>query len=242
MAISIQTRNKFIALIKKGKSLNEITKITGVGKTTVYYHMRKIRGRRNKPITIKKDNLELLGEVLGFFAGDGSLVNRPDKWDYRVKFFLNIKEVLVVKNYNDSISRFIGKPATLFNRGSMTIIQITSKDFCEFIKDYLKFGKSKTKTIELKNKDLLKNIRFTIGFMKGLIDSDGYVRKDRKEIYFGSISRKLANDFISGLNLLSIRFKEYIQKRQNCNDFYKIRISGVEVDRFNKIIKPIKAS
>lgn len=228
-------------MIRSGKSLNKISRNLSIGKTTIYYHMRKIRGKKYQPPELKLNNLELIGEIIGFFCGDGQYINNRERWDQRIRFHFNAKENLIIEHYRKSLNFLTGRLPTLFLSNSVRIIQIHFKEFCQFILDYTNFSDKKTKTIELRKKDLLKNRRFVIGFLRGLLDSDGYVRKGRKEIYFGSISSKLFTDFLCGLNHFHFKYKTYLQKRVGRSDFYRVRLSGSEVDRFIHLIKPIKA-
>ena len=231
-------KKNIINLIKEGKSLNYIRSKTGVSKTTSYYYMKKINGRRYLPIKLKLKNKELIVEIIGLFAGDGYYVNNV--WDKRIRIYFNAKEIRLIDYYRKSFKKLTNKLPAVLSQKSVKIMQLHSKDFCNFILSYVIFGKRKVKTIELKNKLLLKDIKFVTGFLRGLIDSDGYVRKGRKEIYFGSISKNLFTDFLHSLNLFNFRYKTYVQKRDGFQDFYKVRLSGNEVDRFVKLIKPQK--
>lgn len=228
-------------LILEGKSLNKISKTTGLSKTTIYYHMRKKLGRKYYLIKLREDNFEVIGEVIGFFAGDGGLFFDPKRGQWQVRFYFNKKEIKVIAHYLDSLKKLTGKtPFTYYNE-SITVLCYNSKVLSNFFKTYLEWENKKGTTVRLKNKNLLKNKRFLIGFLRGLTDSDGYVRKERKEIYFGSVSGRLSKDFVKGLDFLGLKSKVYIQKRTNHLDFNKVRLSGLEVDRFISIIRPIKA-
>jgi intein/homing endonuclease len=235
-----EEKRNIISAVRSGKSLCEIMHETKAGKTTVYYYLRKIRGKKFKSLSLKLDNLELVGEVIGFFAGDGRYAVTRNGWDRRILFYFNKREVPVINHYRDSVERLIGRQPTLMFRPAITIMQIHARVFCDFILDYVSFGKRKVKTITLRNKILLKNRSFVKGFLRGLVDSDGYVRKGRKEIYFGSISKKLVNDFIDGLNLLKFNYKIYTQTGRGYSDFYKVRLIDNDVDKFMSLVKPAK--
>ena len=56
----------------------------------------------------------------------------------------------------------------------------------------------------------------------------------------GSKYINLFNDFLLGLKFFNFNYKIYIQKRKGYQDFYKVRLSGSEVDRFKILIKPVK--
>lgn len=202
--------------------------------------MRKLKGKKHQPIRIKLNDEKLIGEIIGLFAGDGYYANNKKRWDYRIKIYFNAKETLLIEYYKKSIFRLTGKIPGVLNGGSVKIMQLCSKEFCNFVLSYISFQGNKTKTIQLRDKSLRKNKEFMLGFLKGLTDADGYVRKDRKEIYYGSISKSLFNDFLEGLNLFGLEYKVYLQKSQY-SDFYKVRLKGKEVDKFIKIIRPVKS-
>ncbi len=226
--------------IKLGKSLSEISRITSVKKTTIYYYMRKILGRKFFPIKLNLRSKELIGEIIGLFAGDGYYANYKKAWDRRIKIFFNATELGLADYYAGSFFRLTHKRPRPFRSGSVIIIQMHSKALCDFILSYVSFSGKKSKTVQLKDKSLLKNRAFVKGFLRALVDSDGYIRKDRKEIYYGSISINLFLDFLKGLDLFHIAYKTYVQKSKY-EDFYKVRLSGKDRDIFIKVVSPIKS-
>jgi len=238
--LNSRKKSKILQLINQGGSLNKIKGITGVGKTTIYYYMRKLKGKKIVPVKIIFSDIELIGEVVGLFAGDGQYFYDKKRWDRRIRIFFNSKEDVLIRYYLKSIKRLINKFPRVYLHKSVRIMEVKSKEFSNFILGYVSFGNKKVRTIQLKDKNLLKNKNFTIGFLRGLIDSDGYVRKGRKEIYFGSISKNLFTDFLKGLDFFKFDYKCYLQKRKGYQDFYKVRLTGNEVDRFIKLIKPLK--
>lgn len=238
--LSSEVKQLIIREVHKGKSLNKIAELTKLGKTTVYYYMRKITGKKYVPLELKLTDTEVIGEVIGFFAGDGRYAVSNKGWDRRILFYFNKDEIPVINYYRDSIAKIIGKLPTLMEQKSVKIVQVHIRVFCDFIISYLSFQKRKVKTIQLKDKMLLKNKKFIRGFIRGLTDSDGYVRKGRKEIYYGSISKNLFSDFLKGLDFFGLKYKVYVQKGRGYSDFYKVRLSGEEVDKFIDLISPAK--
>ncbi|MEK6910918.1 MAG: LAGLIDADG family homing endonuclease [Nanoarchaeota archaeon] len=237
--LKFEVKKEIIDLIKSGRSLNQIIKETGMGKTTIYYYIKKIRGRKYKSIKLNLSNDELIGEIIGLFAGDGYYLNNENRYDYRIKIFFNSKENKLIEYYRNSFYKLTGKFPGVVRSRSVKIMQMSGKILCNFVLGYLSFSNRKTATVALKDKSYYKNKEFMRGFLRGLVDSDGYVRKDRKEIYYGSISKMLFNDFLKGLNIFNFKYKTYLQKSKY-SDFYKVRISGDEVDRFKSFIKPVK--
>ncbi len=234
-------KNKIISLVLKGKSLNYINNLTSVGKTTIYYYMRKLKGRKITLVKIDKRDNERIGEFMGLFAGDGNFYFDKKTYRWRLRITFNEKDSNLVEYYRNSITKLTSKKPHTYSASSVKILALDSKVLTLFILKYLTWFDKKTKNVTLRNKVLLKDEMFRRGFLRGLVDSDGYVRKGRKEIYYGSISYNLFKDFLRGLDLFDFKYKTYVQKREGCSDYYNVRFSGEEVDKFVKIIKPIKS-
>jgi len=235
-------RNLIKNLALEGFSLNTISKKLNLPKTTVYYWFRKAVGRKIKKVKINDNNKEKVGEIIGLFAGDGNFFFDKKNCEYRVRFYLSRFENNILKHYFRTIASVFGKNPRVYTRESMNIMEIVSKDVISFIRRYLIWDDgSKTQTIKLsKGLDEL-SPDFLIGITRGLIDSDGYVRKNRREIYFGTVSKGLLKNFIDYLNKLDIKFKVYRQIQSNCSTFFKLRITNEEVAKFCNLIKPIKS-
>jgi len=237
--VSPEIKPKLIESIRKGKSLRNLCKEFSLKKTTAYYYVRKIRGRRFKLVNFDLSDKERLGEFVGIFAGDGCAYKEKDG-HWRIRISLNQREKNIIKYYSNRIEELIGKSPRIYfvPSESVVLIEVTSKPVLDLLGNFLtwEYG-SKTKSVRLKGKNLGRS--FTKGFLRGLIDSDGYVRRGRKEIYFGTISRGLFKNFTTALDSLGFVHKSYVQMRKN--PFYKVRLSNSEVDRFCKIIKPIKS-
>lgn len=128
--------DQVIYKIKEGKSINKIVKETGIPKSTVYYHFRKIKGRTIKRVKFNLSE-ENLGEFLGIFAGDGNFYLRKPSFHYRVSIFLGKNE----KEYADRLinlftSCFSKKPH-IYARLSCIILCYDSKPIYNLLKDYL---------------------------------------------------------------------------------------------------------
>lgn len=237
-----QQRLTIEKLAIKDWSLNKISKKLNLPKTTVYYWFRKAVGRKIKPVIINRSSDEKIGEIIGIFAGDGNYNYDLKTGNYRIRIYFNKKEEEIL-NYYASLIKFISnkKPRIYLSR-SMKIIAIDSKKLIEFIKENLAWERrNKTRTIMLKKTIKHYSKNFIVGFLRGLIDSDGYVRKERKEIYFGSVSKNLIKNFANSLELFDFKYKIYQQKQKRGSPiFYKVRITNNEVIRFCEKIRPIK--
>jgi len=236
-------KKKIHRLLTEGKSLYFISRKLNLGKTTVYYHTRKIIGRKIKLIKVNEADDEKIGEFLGMFAGDGHYFRDKVNHKYIIRLSIGISESEIKDYYSNIITFVFGKSPRIYEQKSVYIIEISSKEVVNFIKKYLKWIDGfKTQTIKLIGDIDNYSIGFIKGFLRGLIDSDGYVRKERQEIYFGTVSKCLLENFTSGLKKFNFKFKVYEQKQPTGSKiFYKVRLSGDEVINFCRMIKPIKS-
>jgi len=223
--------------VRNGKSLNEISKELQITKTTVYYWYRKFSNKRIKRVKLN-DNAKTLdiGEFIGIFAGDGSFY-LDKNYRYDIRIHLDTKYKNYVNHVNKLIKHLFRKKPWIYDYkpNNVTIVRIISKDVLNFIKTYLTWETYKTGTIRLKDR-INYNKEFYVGFLKGLIDTDGYI--DKNTITFSTISYGLSSDIDFGLNKLKINHKIYLQndKRPNIKPIYRVRISK----DFNKLIYLIK--
>lgn len=234
-----------INLIKKGNSINEISKITGLGKSTIYFHYRKIKGKKTKVIKFHFSEDEEIGEFIGIFAGDGSFYKRPKTYHYVIRIYTGFYE----KEYADFLMKrftiwFGKKPSTYLmrykKRPSAIVNYYYSKEIYEFIKKYLEWDGKKTYSVRLKNFNL-KNEKFNIGFIKGLIDTDGSYYKQKRRLSFSSVSKRLAEQAFEIIkNLIKKEPKMYIikDKSNKRSTLYTITLHGDNAKDLIDIIKP----
>ena len=229
-------RTQIINLINEGYSINKISKILHVNKSTIYYHYKKIKGKLKKEVTIRRDD-SLIGEFIGLFAGDGCFY-KTKNYCYRIYLFFNIKESEYVKNLINILFNLFNKKPYIFKRENRLIILYTSKEIYNLIKEYLIWDKHKRKThtVSLINKKYSK--KFKISFLRGCVDSDGYISS--KKINFATSSLRLAKNIKNFLSDLDINFyySIYKEKRPNRVDMHHIDIRVSERSRFFNIIHP----
>jgi len=102
----------------------------------------------------------------------------------------------------------------------------------------LYWGKDKTETVSLKPKREFSK-KFKIGFVRGLIDTDGYRRPDHRRYVFTSASESLVKNKKNILEELNISFTEFKENDpRGYRTKYKIRITGKDVVNFNDKIQP----
>ena len=216
--------------------MNEISKLTGVAKSTIYYHYRRIRGRTLIPVTVSQQDPELTGEFLGLFAGDGSF-HLSKKYHYRVSLFFNVNE----SNYVDNLIKFV--LLKLFNKAPMVCrqrnvlaVMYNSKSIYGLIKSYLRWSGEKTYSIRLRKRPHSR--AFMIGFLRGSMDRDGYF--DEHKLQFSSVSRNLIEDISYFLHELGIGYAvyRYHEKRPNRKDIYHVNVAKKDQEFFHMLIAP----
>lgn len=107
-------------LIESGSSLNEIVKITGKSKTTIYYHFRNIKGKTYSSITINEKDHEHIGEFIGLFAGDGNFF-KTNQYHYRVFIFFGPDELYRVTTTKEMLIKLFSKSPIEAKRKNSTL-------------------------------------------------------------------------------------------------------------------------
>lgn len=225
-----------IELIRKGVSLNKIIELTGINKSTLYYHYKKIHGLKYKKINIEEPNLEKIGEFIGIFAGDGNYTFGRKAFHHRIRIYTGAYEVGYRKYLKSFLSGFFGKvPRTYMAADNSVEVSIyNSREIYDLIRKYLDWEGKKTYTVRLKNLEDLEK-EFLIGFLRGLFDTDGGIYTPKKKVAFGTASRLLAYQVRDILRILGMNpgFYEYKDK-----PFWYIDLYGEGSERFMKKIRP----
>lgn len=224
---------------KSGRSLNWISNKLSLPKTTVYYHFRKIRRRTIEPINLSLKDLELVGEFIGLFAGDGGFFQAP-RSQYRVHLFFNQTERKFIEDLiSHVLMPLFNKKPHIFKHGSALKLHYSSKKIYQLITNYLVWDEKspKTYTIRLKERACLPR-EFVKGFIRGSLDSDGHFSD--KRITFSSVSPLLIEDISWALDLFNIQHAQrvYIEKRENRKNLHYIEVGRIKYNSFVKIISP----
>lgn len=230
--------NSIQNLINEGYSLNEISKVLGKSKTTIYYHFRKIKGRTVKPISFMLEDPELLGEFIGLFAGDGS-VSKTKDYKYRVYLHFNLKDEIFTENLIDEVlMKLFGKRPMIFTKENRLNLCYYSRSISQLLRTYLVWEACARKTYSVRLHENTYPKSFMIGFLRGCLDSDGHLSP--KNISFATVSPGLKDNIVSFLEALSFDYSVRLnkEKRPNRVDIYHIRLFRKEHTRFIKEINP----
>lgn len=231
--------------MKEGKSLNYISKTTLINKSTLYYYYKKLVGKKYQDVEIDPKDESFIGELIGLFIGDGYCFFDPKSYQYSIRFFFNNSEKSYVKEVFNLLSQGFNKKPCMYRTGNVLIIRYYSKKLFNFILDYVDWKTSrnkggqnrKSRTVFLKRWDYTREFR--IGFLRGFIDSDGYLSS--KKIVFASASKKMmmeVNEFLKDLGFESFKLSFYPDKRSNRIGMWHIYVHKSERERFLEMIKP----
>tara|TARA_Y100000310_G_scaffold337823_1_gene425884 strand:+ start:2317 stop:3078 length:762 start_codon:yes stop_codon:yes gene_type:complete len=240
-----QVKKRMSNLIIAGTSINNISRELNLGKSTIYYHYKKIKGRKYKLPTVKVGYSSIDGEIIGIFIGDGSQHFERKSCHYTVNIHFGLKNIRYALYVKCMYQSFFNKKFRLekSNPGSIRITTY-SKEIFNFFKNYLDYEpKIKHCTVKLRTMKLPK--RFKIGLLRGLWDTDGciYNRENRIRAVFYTTSQVLAQQVHQILIGMEIQNSVYTNNRKNRNEktVYIVNVLKPSVDKFINMVKPLKA-
>ncbi|MFQ6056962.1 MAG: LAGLIDADG family homing endonuclease, partial [Methanosarcinales archaeon] len=238
----MKVTKEVIELIQRGVSINNISKQTGFAKSTIYHHYKKIKGKRFKEIKLNFKNENELGEFLGIFSGDGYF--RKDKnYHYTTRIYTGYYESDYVEYLKRKLHIWFNKKPQIFhvkyeNRISCVVFSYDSKKIYLLLKKYLDWEGKKAYTIKLKKLDL-NNKEFNIGFLRGLIDTDGNFYAPKRRISFAAVSDNLirqVNKII--VNNCNLQPKYFELKKNGRANLHTLSLHGKHAKSLIKQIKP----
>lgn len=215
-------------LANKGISLNQIVRLTGLGKTTIYYHVCGILPKSNKADLSRINDWEK-GYLLGLFFGDGNFWKDSKRYSYRVVMNFNAKtETKIVNNLLEILKKTGSKPYTQ-RFGNILRVTCISKAMYTFLGRYCTYVRAVKGNETINRKDDIKdfeswNEETKYGFVAGMIDSDGFLGADKIKylrVIITTYSRNFVGSFTRILKSLDIEFHVQINRW----DRYDIRIS-----------------
>lgn len=231
-------KESIINLIQKGISIPKIARETGVAKSTIYYHYKKIKGRRFKLVSIPDDK-KVIGEFLGAFAGDGSYYFDKKKYHHTISIFLHAKDDKEYGYYlRNLIEQNFNKDVRAYYKYQKNELKLTfySKKILNLITEYLNIEDNKTLNISLKKDFKIMPRDMLAYFTRGLIDTDGHVNKDG-QIVIALISKNMILQLKEILRLFDIESKIHVRKvRPNEHALYELKMLKYAAIRYFNII------
>ena len=233
--------------ILRGTSINKISHESHLAKSTIYYYYKKFKGKKYVIPSFTPGYTETEGELVGIFAGDGSQYFYKKTYRYEVNIHFGIKNkeyAIYVQKLFESFFHHAFRLRAEKN-GRILRLRIESKIVYNYFKNYLNYLPNiKHSTVKLKNMD--NPHKFKIGFLRGLIDTDGSVlyKKDRKKVRvdYTTTSKELALQMGFLFKEMNISYGSCVIRRpqKNEKDLYLIYILCVDTDKFLNMVKPFK--
>lgn len=246
MLLSDELRNKACNKIRNGVSINKISKELHLGKSTIYYYYKKIKGKKFVEPEFKLGNSRLEGEINGIFAGDGSQYYDKKRGHYEVNVHFGVKNYCYAIYVKRLFENYFHKTFRL-NWDSDTQIRIRtqSRKIFNYFQNYLSYD-CHIKHCTVKLKDHCSSA-FKTGFLKGMFDTDGCLKvvakENRTRIFYSTTSEQLAFQIGDILNELSMKNKVYTidRSRRGEKTIFLVNVWKESTNRFIKTIKPFKA-
>ena len=227
--LSQEEKDRIKEFTLKGKSLRQDSKILGIGVTTLYYHVRKFKPKQFKKMKMTLKDFQL-GELIGSFVGDGNFYydRNGRSRRYTIRYYLSYEDDIPYSRYLMKLFKKMNlNPKTLYrkNQGKLSSIEIRiySKEFYNLLREYITWEGTKTYSVKLLreindyNKDFLK------GFIRGLMDTDGFV--ETYNVCLGVTSKPLILNFKDILTRFNIQHKLTIRKRdESRKDLFLCRV------------------
>lgn len=233
-----------IEKLAKSSSLNKIYKELSLPKSTVQYWYRNYSTYvPPKRIKFNMSSDDRVGEFIGAFAGDGNYT-RDNSYKHQIRIYINRKDEDYTRHLRVLMNNIFGKnPAVFISvKNNVSVLRLVSVDSIRFIRNYVQWEHTKTETIRLIPR-ARRTKAFLKGFLRGLMDTDGYINKKHHTAVFSTISHRLAIDIKTTLNVLRIEYRFYrqVDKRPNFKPIFRVVIRR-DFSRFINIIKPFHAS
>jgi len=241
-----EIKQELIRQIKKGISINKISKELILAKSTIYYYYKKSKGRKYKKLNLIPKYSKQEGEIVGIFAGDGSQYFEPKKYHYEVNVHFGYKNKKYALYVRQLYENYFGKKFELKNYKNKKLrLKTSSKEIFNYFHHYLNFiPQIKHSIVKLKTCGYPK--QFKIGFLKGFVDTDGYIgfkkKENRVRICFYTTSKELAYQLKSILDEFGFKYSYYVQKRENWKPLHNIQLLQQSVEKFLNKVKPFKAN
>jgi len=177
-----------------------------------------------KEVYLNKLTNKEKGYLFGLFEGDGYKYYHPKTNHYSVEFYLNsVKDKKIIKFICSLLKKIELTPFFMKDkRFNCMRIRVNSKGLFIAI----------NKNITLKDK----NKEFKMGFISGLIDSEGYCNKIKSHLEIVNTNKKIleeCKEFLDSLKISS-KLRKRIFSKKDKKESYRILIS-VKFKRLNHL-------
>ena len=242
--LKAEVKEEIMKELRKGTSINKISKLLSLGKSTIYYYYKKINGKKYIPPYVQPNYLEKEGEIVGIFAGDGSqYFAKGGHYQVNVHFGGHRKDyaIYVQKLFSDYFCKKF--QLSFLNDGKLRL-RINSKDIFNYFKNYIEYdSKIKHSTVKLRTLEI--PLEFKLGLIRGLVDTDGSVLYSNHDkaiiVFYFTTSENLTKHISLILQELSIEHTCTCRNEKvGRKPLYVICILKKDVYKFLNIVKPFK--
>lgn len=246
--IDDESFKKAAELYKEKHNIIQVSKEIGIGKHSLSKYF-KDNNLLSKKVVVQNNicynedffaqlNTEEKAYWFGFIYADGCIRYKPEENSGQLTIEISKNDVNMLKKFKDSIESNINikyrqRKLKSGNISDTCSITISSVKMC---KDLIKFGcvPNKTYNGQIKKELFSKNVSFKIAFLRGYLDGDGYISKD-KNVY--SLSYVIHNYKVMNFVLRSIIEVSNViptiryETNDNFQGAYRLRITN-KVDFF----------
>lgn len=177
-----------VARVERGESVRKVASSLGIPLSTAYYHARD-HCRKQSRMEIERLALKERGYLLGITVGDGSLIRNTQRGEFLVKIALDGLRDRDISHFLSSLFEKCGKRVSVHAERRMVILRIWSRSFYSYVLEHVRFEKEGSSRHHMR---LLLDVNdwdrgFTIGFIGGLIDSDGHIQRGKRNGHYGAM-------------------------------------------------------
>jgi intein/homing endonuclease len=241
-------KSELIHRIQSGDSINKISRDLSLAKSTIYHHYKQMFGRKSVLPSFTPRYTKVEGEIVGIFAGDGNSYVDHERHSYRISIYFGNKNKTYMEYVKTLLDNYFNKEFKVAKATDCAMkVHTTSKKILYFFQRYLEYNPH-TKHSTVKIKSLKVPDTFLNGFIKGFLDTDGWISqaRDRPEprIGFSTTSKKLATQINDILHHFKIKCGLYTINRDHKGEktIYNIQIWKRSTDTFLNKIKPFKVN
>ncbi|MBI4145740.1 hypothetical protein HY489_00190 [Candidatus Woesearchaeota archaeon] len=129
---------------------------------------------------------------------------------------------------------------TSYYRGKPSCIQLTyySRAIYDLICKYLVWEGKKSYSIRLRKLDIHKK-EFNLGFLRGLIDTDGNFYAPRKRISFSTVSKSLMDQVMLIVrHNCNLNLTYYVYQKKGRAPLHTIALSGANAKKLIDLVRP----
>ena len=217
---------KYLKKTSKICSLNSLVKITGIPKSTIYYHVKNNVRKVSKFNINKLDEWER-GYIVGLFISDGTLHFDKEKYRYIIRFFLNNKsEWKIARRIMNILGKSELRSHANVYKGNRLVVSCYSKILYTYLNSFVFYKRINGRRKKFDMIDMTEYSRlFKLGFIASYIDGDGYIGPDKSKnvrVLISTSRKRIAIKLKSVLE--SIDIKNTLQHNRK-RDQYFIRLS-----------------